>query len=51
MMIHDMNIPTVFLQKEELSGDYSIIYNTLNKDTSNSELEAVQAHLPPAAWL
>ena len=32
----------VFLQKEEVSGDYSIIYNTLNKDTSNSELEAVQ---------
>ncbi len=23
-------------------GDYAIIYNTLNKDTSNSELEAVQ---------
>ena len=41
-MIHDMGIETVFLQKEELSGDYSIIYNTLNKDTSNSELEAVQ---------
>ncbi len=41
-MIQDMNIPTVFLQKEEVSGDYSIIYNTLNKDTSNSELEAVQ---------
>src|SRR6187431_1345401 len=41
-MIHDMNIPTIFLQKEELSGDYSVIYNTLNKDTSNSELEAVQ---------
>jgi DNA-directed RNA polymerase subunit beta len=41
-MIQDLGIPTVFLQKEELSGDYSIIYNTLNKDTSNSELEAVQ---------
>jgi DNA-directed RNA polymerase subunit beta len=25
-----------------VSGDYAIIYNTLNKDTSNSELEAVQ---------
>ncbi|RYD51480.1 MAG: DNA-directed RNA polymerase subunit beta [Sphingobacteriales bacterium] len=37
-----LGIPTVFLQKEEVSGDYSIIYNTLNKDTSNSELEAVQ---------
>src|ERR1044072_8898607 len=41
-MIEGMNIPTIFLQKEEVSGDYSIIYNTLNKDTSNSELEAVQ---------
>lgn len=41
-MIQDLGIATVFLQKEELSGDYSIIYNTLNKDTSNSELEAVQ---------
>ena len=40
--IQSLNIPTVFLQKEEVSGDYSIIYNTLNKDTSNSELEAVQ---------
>ncbi|MEY3845707.1 MAG: DNA-directed polymerase subunit beta, partial [Bacteroidota bacterium] len=25
-----------------MGGDYAIIYNTLNKDTSNSELEAVQ---------
>jgi len=25
-----------------VGGDYAIIYNTLNKDTSNSELEAVQ---------
>jgi DNA-directed RNA polymerase subunit beta len=41
-MIIDMGIPTIFLQKEEVSGDFSIIYNTLNKDTSNSELEAVQ---------
>jgi len=41
-MIIEMGIKTVFLQKEEVSGDYSIIYNTLNKDTSNSELEAVQ---------
>ncbi len=40
--IVELGIPTVFLQKEEVSGDYSIIYNTLNKDTSNSELEAVQ---------
>jgi DNA-directed RNA polymerase subunit beta len=30
------------VQKEEMSGDYAIIYNTLNKDLANSELEAVQ---------
>jgi DNA-directed RNA polymerase subunit beta len=41
-LILEMGAETVFLQKEEVSGDYSIIYNTLNKDTSNSELEAVQ---------
>jgi DNA-directed RNA polymerase subunit beta len=41
-MIMEMGIKTVFMQKEEVSGDFSIIYNTLNKDTSNSELEAVQ---------
>ncbi len=40
--ISDMDVKSVFIQKEEVSGDYSIIYNTLNKDTSNSELEAVQ---------
>ncbi|MCL6525075.1 MAG: DNA-directed RNA polymerase subunit beta [Thermoflavifilum sp.] len=40
--IVDLGVKTVFLQKEELTEDYSIIYNTLNKDTSNSELEAVQ---------
>lgn len=32
----------VILQKQDKSADYSIIYNTLQKDTSNSELEAVQ---------
>src|SRR6187402_3886182 len=41
-MIVDMAVKSVFIQKEEVSGDYAIIYNTLNKDTSNSELEAVQ---------
>jgi len=29
-------------RKEDVGGDFAIIYNTLNKDTSNSELEAVQ---------
>ena len=41
-MIAEMDVKSVFVQKEEVSGDYAIIYNTLNKDTSNSELEAVQ---------
>ena len=40
--IIEMGVESIYIQKEELSGDYSIIYNTLNKDTSNSELEAVQ---------
>jgi DNA-directed RNA polymerase subunit beta len=40
--VMEMDIDTVILQKEEMSADYSIIYNTLQKDTSNSELEAVQ---------
>lgn len=40
--IVDMAIDTVFIQREDVGGDYAIIYNTLNKDTSNSELEAVQ---------
>jgi DNA-directed RNA polymerase subunit beta len=35
------NIKTIILQKEGTDADYSIIYNTLQKDTSNSELEAV----------
>ncbi|HMK02683.1 MAG TPA: DNA-directed RNA polymerase subunit beta [Ferruginibacter sp.] len=41
-LILEMDVKSVFIQKEEVSGDYAIIYNTLNKDTSNSELEAVQ---------
>jgi len=41
-LITQMDVKTVFLQKEEVGGDFNIIYNTLNKDTSNSELEAVQ---------
>ncbi len=32
----------VILQKEDISEDYSIIYNTLQKDPSSSEIEAVQ---------
>src|SRR6202012_960465 len=41
-MVVDMDVKSVFIQKEDVGGDFSIIYNTLNKDTSNSELEAVQ---------
>lgn len=40
--ILELEVKSVFIQKEEVSGDYAIIYNTLNKDTSNSEIEAVQ---------
>ncbi|MCB9056491.1 MAG: DNA-directed RNA polymerase subunit beta [Chitinophagales bacterium] len=40
--IAEMDVPSVFIQREDVGGDYAIIYNTLNKDTSNSELEAVQ---------
>ncbi|CAN5537884.1 DNA-directed RNA polymerase subunit beta [soil metagenome] len=40
--IADIDVKSVFVQREDVGGDYAIIYNTLNKDTSNSELEAVQ---------
>ncbi|MEO1434006.1 MAG: DNA-directed RNA polymerase subunit beta [Bacteroidota bacterium] len=38
----ETDVDSVILQKEDVEQDYSIIYNTLQKDTSNSELEAVQ---------
>jgi DNA-directed RNA polymerase subunit beta len=41
-MIAEMDVKSVFVQREDVGGDFAIIYNTLNKDTSNSELEAVQ---------
>ncbi len=41
-LVAEMDIKSIFLQREDVGGDYAIIYNTLNKDTSNSELEAVQ---------
>ncbi len=34
-------VNTVILQKEEVEQDYSIIYNTLQKDPTSSEIEAV----------
>jgi DNA-directed RNA polymerase subunit beta len=41
-LILEAEINTVILQKEEIEQDYSIIYNTLQKDPSSSEMEAVQ---------
>ncbi|MEM9990262.1 MAG: DNA-directed RNA polymerase subunit beta, partial [Bacteroidota bacterium] len=41
-MILDAATEMVVLQKEDIEVDYSIIYNTLQKDPSSSELEAVQ---------
>ncbi len=41
-LILETGVQSVILQREDVAGDYSIIYNTLQKDTSNSELEAVQ---------
>lgn len=40
--IAEIGTTSMILQRETAGSDYSIIYNTLQKDTSNSELEAVQ---------
>ena len=41
-IILDSNVPTILIHKEDgQSSDYSIIFNTLQKDTSNSEREAI----------
>ncbi|MBU0487856.1 MAG: DNA-directed RNA polymerase subunit beta [Bacteroidetes bacterium] len=41
--ILEAGIPTVILHKEDIAMiDFSIIYNTLQKDTANSEKEAVE---------
>jgi DNA-directed RNA polymerase subunit beta len=41
--IVEANVKSVILHKEEANNlDYAIIYNTLQKDTSNSEKEAVE---------
>ena len=40
--IIESGVPTILVHKDEaVSSDYSIIYNTLQKDPSNSEKEAV----------
>jgi len=43
-MIIDAGVKSIILSKEDAANnaDYSIIYNTLQKDTSNSEKEAVE---------
>jgi len=40
--IRESAADVIILQKENIEQDYSIIYNTLQKDPSSSELEAVQ---------
>ncbi len=42
-LIIDSGAKTIILHKQEINaGDYAIIYNTMQKDTSNSEKEAVE---------
>jgi len=41
-LILEAEAETIILQKEDIEEDYSIIYNTLQKDPSSSEMEAVQ---------
>ncbi len=41
-LIINADADNIILQKEDIGLDYSIIYNTLQKDPSSSEMEAVQ---------
>ena len=41
-LILEAETENIILQKEDIEQDYSIIYNTLQKDPSSSEIEAVQ---------
>lgn len=40
--ILEAGVETIILQRSDVEADYSIIYNTLQKDVSSSEMEAVQ---------
>jgi len=40
-LIINAEVDTIILQREDIEEDYSIIYNTLQKDPSSSEMEAV----------
>ncbi len=41
VLILEASVETIILQKEDIEVDYTIIYNTLQKDVSSSEVEAV----------
>jgi DNA-directed RNA polymerase subunit beta len=42
-LILESGVKSIILHKDDINAaDYTIIYNTLQKDTSNSEIEAVQ---------
>ncbi|RMG80473.1 MAG: DNA-directed RNA polymerase subunit beta [Bacteroidetes bacterium] len=42
-LILDSGVKTIILHREDInSADYTIIYNTLQKDPSNSEIEAIE---------
>ncbi len=42
-LIMDSNVESIILHREDINiADYTIIYNTLSKDNSNSEKEAVE---------
>ncbi|MFN4235423.1 MAG: DNA-directed RNA polymerase subunit beta [Bacteroidia bacterium] len=42
-LIIDSNVKSIIIHREDVNtADYAIIYNTLQKDTSNSEKEAVE---------
>ena len=41
VLIQDSGTKNIFVHKEVQTQDYSIIFNTLQKDTSNSEIEAL----------
>ncbi|MGL4347110.1 MAG: DNA-directed RNA polymerase subunit beta [Chitinophagaceae bacterium] len=40
--ILEVGVKSICVKKEGISNEYAIIYNTLNKDTSNNEEEAVK---------
>jgi DNA-directed RNA polymerase subunit beta len=40
-LIKEAGVENIILQREDVDDDYSIIYNTLQKDPSSSEIEAV----------